>query len=457
MPDREGAAMTAQLAVEDPATGEVIARVPLTDPSGLAAKVDAAAAAFPGWARLSVAERADLLRACGARIEQHHAELSALLTREQGKPLRQAEGEVALAAEWFARTAELSLAPESLGTGVVLERLPHGVIAAIAPANFPIILSVTKIAPALLAGNTVLLKPSPLTPLSSLRMGELLAEVLPPDVFAVVTGGGEVGTALAGHPDVRMVSFTGSVPTGRAIATRAAAAFKRIVLELGGNDAAVVLPGADIDHVAGELYRAAMVNSGQFCAAVKRVYVAEEHRAELVEALAELARTTVVGPGSDPTTDLGPLVSATQRHHVVDLVDAARAAGGRVVTGGRRPTGSGYFYPPTVVTDLPPDTRLESQEQFGPVIPVLGYDTVAEAVDRANSTEFGLGGSVWGEPREAAAVAARLDCGTAWINAHGDLRHDVPFGGTRSSGVGVEYGYWGLLEYTRIRVTNARG
>ncbi len=444
--------MTAQLAVEDPATGEVIARVPLTSPAGLAVKIDAAAAAFPSWARLSVADRADILRACGARIDQHHAELSALLTREQGKPLRQAEGEVALAAEWFARTAELSLTPEPLGTGVVLERLPHGVIAAIAPANFPIILSVTKIAPALLAGNTVLLKPSPLTPLSSLRMGELLASILPADVFTVVTGGGELGAALTGHPTVRMVSFTGSVPTGRAIAAHAAAQFKHVVLELGGNDAAVVLAGADIDHVAGELFRAAMVNSGQFCAAVKRVYVPEPLRLELVDALTELARKAVVGPGSDPATDLGPLVSETQRHHVVNLVDSA---GGRVVTGGRRPTGSGYFYPPTIVTDLPAGTRLETQEQFGPVIPVLGYDSVADAVDRANGTGFGLGGSVWGSPQEAAAVASRLDCGTAWINAHGDLRHDVPFGGTRDSGIGVEYGHWGLLEYTRIRVTNA--
>ncbi|MGW3462081.1 aldehyde dehydrogenase family protein [Streptomyces olivaceoviridis] len=334
----------------------------------------------------------------------------------------------------------------------VRRRVPRGVVAAIAPSNFPVILSVVKIAPALLAGNTVVLKPSPVCPLSTLRMGEVIGPCLPGGVLSVISGGADVGAALTGHRDVRMVSFTGSVDSGRRIARTAAASFTHVVLELGGNDACIVLPDTDLAAVAGQIFRRSMVNAGQFCAAIKRVYVSRRQQGQLVEALVAAAEALTIGDGSVPGTDLGPVVSREQRDHVSALVAQARQAGARVVTGGTPLDRPGYFYAPTVLTDLPAGTRLEADEQFGPVIPVIAYDDVSEAVARANATPFGLGGSVWGDETTACEVAALLDCGTTWVNTHGELRHDVPFGGTRSSGVGVEYGRWGLLEYTRPRV-----
>jgi acyl-CoA reductase-like NAD-dependent aldehyde dehydrogenase len=445
-----------RLPVEDPASATVFAEAPLCTRATLDAAVEAAAIAQPDWARRPEQERRDALLACGAALAARAGEVARLLTAEQGKPLRQAQAEVELAAEWFGHTAALSLRPEALvdeaAVRATLHRVPVGTVAAIAPFNYPVILAVTKVAPALLAGNAVVLKPSPLTPLATLRMGELLAAALPPGVLNTVTGGVEVGATLVRHPRVGMVSFTGSIEAGQAIAGAAAAAFKPVVLELGGNDACVVLPGADVGATAAEIFSRAMVNSGQFCAAVKRVYVPGAQAAEYVDALRAAAEAATVGDGRDPKTDLGPVASRRQLNRVAGLVDAAARAGARVVTGGRALERPGHFYPPTILTQLPAGTALEQDEQFGPALPVIAYTDVEEAVARANGTPFGLGGSVWGPEPDATAVAPALECGTVWVNTHGDLRHDVPFGGLRSSGVGVEYGYWGLLEYTRPKV-----
>jgi len=445
------------IGVEDPALGTVFAHGPECTDAQLESAVAAAAQAQSRWAATSQANRREVLLACGAALADGIDRVAELLTREQGKTLAAATAEVRLAADWFGWTAELGLTSETFAedaqSSVSMERVPHGVVAAIAPNNFPIILSVTKLAPALLAGNSVVLKPSPITPLSTLLMGELLRDAVPAGVLNVISGAGDLGPKLSTHPGVRMVSFTGSVGAGRAIARSAAEDFKRVVLELGGNDAAVVLPDADIAAIAPQLFGAAMVNSGQFCAAIKRIYVSRHQRAELVDALAELARAQVVGNGLDPATDLGPVVSRDQLAWVTGLVAAAGAAGARVIAGGK-PTGPGYFHAPSIVTDLPAGTRLELDEQFGPVLPVIDYDSVDEAVARANGTEFGLGGSVWGEESEARKVAALLDCGTSWVNTHGALRSDAPFGGFKSSGLGVEYGHYGLLEYTQLKVLN---
>ncbi|RCV48996.1 aldehyde dehydrogenase [Marinitenerispora sediminis] len=446
----------ARTPVEDPAVAQVFAYAPACSAGQLDEAVDAAAGAAAAWAALPLPRRRELLRQCGKALAVRAEEVAELVTREQGKPLRAALAEVRLSADWFTRTADLVIAPEEpvadRAARVTVERVPHGVVAAIAPSNFPIILAVCKVAPALLAGNTVVLTPSPATPLSTLLMGEILRDGLPPGVLNVISGGTAISRALTEHPAVRLISFTGSVETGRAIARQAAPRFVRTVLELGGNDPAIVLPDVDLDRVASELFDRSMRNSGQFCAAVKRVYVPERLRADLVERLRALAGAARVGDGLDPATDLGPLVSRRQLERVAGLVADAVAAGGRAVAGGAPLDRPGHFFPPTVVTDLPAGTALELEEQFGPVIPVIGYSTINEAVARANATRFGLGGSVWGPQEPAREVAARLDCGTTWINTHGELRHDVPFGGTRDSGLGVEYGYWGLLEYTRIRV-----
>ncbi|MDX2525290.1 aldehyde dehydrogenase family protein [Streptomyces europaeiscabiei] len=444
--------------VENPARAEVFAKVPSASGADVDAAVSAATDAAADWAGLSQAERQALLRACGDALAGHLDEVAALVTQEQGKPLRDARAEVGLSADWFHRTAELSLDVEELvrdeAAHITAVRVPHGPVASVAPSNFPVILAVTKIAPALLAGNTVVLKPSPLTPLSGLRMAEVFASVLPPGVLNTVSGGAETGTALVTHPGIRMVSFTGSDTTGRAIARAASSDLRHVVLELGGNDACLILPGTDVSAVAPGVFAAAMRNCGQFCAAVKRVYVSRDQAAQLVDALAAEADSVALGDGLDPTSDLGPLVSGDQRAKVSALVAAAERAGGTVVRGGRAPRRPGYFFAPTIMTDLPPGTDLEQEEQFGPVIPVIAYDSVPEAVARANGTRFGLGGSVWGPVEAARAVGAELECGTVWINTHGDLRHDVPFGGHGQSGVGLEYGYWGLLEYTRVKVLN---
>ncbi|WP_055564932.1 aldehyde dehydrogenase family protein [Streptomyces atriruber] len=442
--------------VENPALGEVFAEAPGCTPEELDTVVDNAARAFPGWSATPSEERRERLRSCHRALLAAVEPMAELLTREQGKPLKHARAEVALAADWFAHTARLELAPERLvdepAARVGLERVPHGVVAAIAPSNYPVLLAVCKIAPALLAGNTVVLKPSPDTPLSSLMMGRILGKVLPTGTFAVVDGDVELGARLTVHPAVRMVSFTGSVAAGLAIARQAAADLKRVVLELGGNDPAVVLPGTDVRSVAQELFTRSMTNSGQFCAAVKRVYAPRAQYRQLAAALAESANAAVVGDGLDPATEYGPLVSRAQLERVAGLVDEAVRAGAGVLAGGRILDRPGHFYPPTVVTDLPPGSRLEEEEQFGPVVPVIPYDDVERVIARVNASPHGLGCSFWGDEDRARDLAGRPECGTVWINTHGDLRHDVPFGGHRHSGIGVEYGAWGLNEYTQLKV-----
>lgn len=452
---------TGGLPVENPATGTVYAEAPDCAASQLDAAVMAARGAQPRWAALTEDERRSRLLECGTLLGAAAEEIARLLSAEQGKPVRAARAEVDLSAGWFGHTAELSLPVEVLvrdaAADITMSREPYGVVAAVAPSNFPVILSLCKVAPALLAGNTVVLKPSPQTPLATLRIGEILQDCLPPGVLNVVSGADALGPALTAHPGIDLISFTGSVGTGRAIARQAAGRFVPVILELGGNDPAIVLPDTDVDAVARALFDASLANSGQFCAAVKRIYVLEAARERLADRLAEFARRAVVGDGSDPATEFGPLISRAQRDRVAALVNAARTAGATVVTGGVVPEGPGHFYPPTVVTDLPPGTELECEEQFGPVIPVLGYASIDEAVERANATEFGLGASLWGDEHRARQLAGRLDCGTVWINTHGDLRHNVPFGGVKSSGVGVEYGYLGLVAYTRPKVLNVSG
>ncbi|MFJ4653227.1 aldehyde dehydrogenase family protein [Nocardia sp. NPDC088792] len=453
------AAVIDTLPVENPADAEVFATAPAATAEQVEAAVAAARAAHRRWAALGIDARRAHLRKCGAALSTATDEVAALLTREQGKPLAKARAEVELSATWFSDTAGQDLAVEDLGDAdadIRLHHKPFGVVAAITPWNYPIILAVCKLAPALLAGNTVVLKPSPETPLSSLLMTEVLCEVLPPGVLNVVAGAGPVGRVLVEHAGVDKVSFTGSAQTGLAIAAAAARRLQRPTLELGGNDAAVVLSDAPIAQIAERLFWAAFENSGQYCTAVKRIYAHRTVYSDLIEALRSHAEQVVVGDGMDPATQLGPLVSARQRDRVAALVEDAVAGGGRIVTGGSRLDRPGHFYAPTIVAGAAADSRLVQEEQFGPALPILPYDDVEVAVAQANSTSFGLGGSVWGTPERATEVAAELDCGTAWINTHGELRHGVPFGGYRYSGAGVEYGALGLLEYTRPRVTHVR-
>ncbi|MFE1433549.1 aldehyde dehydrogenase family protein [Streptomyces griseoaurantiacus] len=434
--------------VADPATGEVVGTAPELRPEDLDAVVDRARAAWYGW-RTDAAARTAALCAAADAVEAAGTDLAPLLTREQGKPLAESRAEVARTAARLRYFAALDHGPRPLvderPVRSELRWRPLGPVAAIVPWNFPLQLAAAKFAPALAAGNTVVLKPSPYTPLSTLLLGSVLSAALPADVLTVVTGREPLGARLVAHPGIRHVTFTGSIPTGRAVARAAADTLARVTLELGGNDAAILLEDVDVDGIADRLFWAAFRNCGQVCMAVKRLYVPARRHPEVVEALAQRARDTVVGPGLDPATRLGPLNNAPQLARVAHRTRQALAAGARAAAGGRRLPGPGHFFAPTILTDVPAHSPIVTEEQFGPVLPVLPYTHLDDAVEAANDTGFGLGGSVWGTDLDRAEeVADRLDCGTAWINHHAELSLAQPFAGTKESGVGVAGGPWGL-------------
>jgi acyl-CoA reductase-like NAD-dependent aldehyde dehydrogenase len=384
-----------------------------------------------------------------------------LVTRETGKPLAGLNGvgagmEVGGAIAWARATAALELPVETVQDDAVarveVHRKPLGVVGSITPWNWPLMIAVWHVMPALLAGNTVVVKPSALTPLATLRLIELANGVLPPGVLNVVTGRGGVGSAIANHPGIDKIVFTGSTPTGKRIMEGAAVNLKRLTLELGGNDAGIVLPDVDPKAVAPALFSVAFHNNGQTCACLKRLYVHESIYDALCAELARIAEAAVVGDGLAPGTELGPLQNRAQLDFVMELADDAHANGARLLSGGVRVDGPGYFYRPTVVADIADGARLVDEEQFGPILPVIRYRDVDEAVARANANPNGLGGSIWSNDLErAAALARRLECGTAWVNEHGAIQPDAPFGGVKQSGIGVEFGAWGLHEFTSIQ------
>lgn len=449
---RPGRAPTAargeHFAVLDPATGEAFDVAPDQRPDELDAVVGRAQAAWPGW-RSDPAARAKALLDAADAVETAGSGLAPLLTREQGKPLAESYAEIARVAarlRYFADSApETRRIRDGRPVRGEVRWRPLGPVAAIVPWNFPLQLASAKFAPALAAGNTVVLKPSPFTPLATRLLGSVVSEALPKDVLTIVTGHEPLGARLASHPGIRHVTFTGSVPTGRAVAAGAAASLARVTLELGGNDAAILLDDVDVERIAERLFWAAFRNCGQVCMAVKRVYAPARLHSQVVEALAHHARTVVVGPGLDPASRLGPVNNAPQLARVERYTARALAAGARAAAGGHRLDRPGYFFAPTVLTDVPPTDPVVTDEQFGPVLPVLPYGNLDEAVEAANNTGFGLGGSVWGTDLDRAeAVADRLECGTAWINHHAELSLAQPFAGIKDSGVGVAGGPWGL-------------
>ncbi len=438
----------AHFPVVDPATGEAFDEAPDQQPGELDEVVARARRSWHGW-RADPTARTAALRGAADAVETAGDDLARLLTREQGKPLAESYAEVARTAARLRYYADLAPRTRRIDDGRPVHSeirwRPLGPVAAIVPWNFPLQLAAAKFAPALAAGNTVVLKPSPFTPLATRLLASVLATVLPEDVLTVVTGREPLGAHLASHQGIRHVTFTGSVPTGRAVAGAAGASLARVTLELGGNDAAVLLDDVDVDRIADRLFWAAFRNCGQVCMAVKRVYVPAGLHAEVVEALAQRAKSVVVGPGLDPETRLGPVNNAPQLARVEQVTKQALADGARAASGGHRLDGPGYFFAPTILTDVPPGSPVVSEEQFGPVLPVLPYRSLDEAVDAANSTGFGLGGSVWGTDLDRAEVVAdRLECGTAWINHHAELSLAQPFAGVKDSGVGVAGGPWGL-------------
>jgi len=446
------------LDVVNPATGQRLTYCARADQAQLDAAVAAAASAFMTWSVSPLdARRQALLKiadALGARIP----EFARLLTEEQGKPLAHAAYEIGGAVAILRAFAAMDLPSKVLRDNaqerIVQLHVPLGVVATITPWNFPMGLLMMKVAPARLAGNTVVSKPAPTTPLTTLLFGELCAELLPPGVFNVIVDENDLGSALTQHPDVAKVAFTGSTATGRKVMASVAGTIKRLTLELGGNDAAIVLDDVDVKDIAAKIYQGAMVNSGQVCLAIKRVYVPEAMYEAMCTELAALANAAVVGDGLDEATQMGPLQNKVQFDKVKEFLADAHAHG-KVIAGGAALDRAGYFIAPTIVRDIADDARLVREEQFGPVLPVLKYASLEDAIARANDSEYGLGGSVWGANVERAyAVAARIASGTVWVNKHLDLPPDIPFAGAKQSGFGAEMGQEGLEEFTQSKIIN---
>ncbi len=453
----DGHAATAAASIEafNPATGEVIATVPDASRDQLEEAVQAAKRAFPAWSARPMAERQALVAAIGDAIEAHAEDFKRLLTLEQGKARQGAEWEIGGSVIWCREIATQELpvhaAEEVDGRTVQTRRVPLGVIGAITPWNFPVLLAVWKIAPALVTGNTMVLKPSPWTPLCTLKLGEVLREVLPPGVLNIVSGGNELGAWLTTHPDIRKISFTGSTATGRKIMEAAAGNLKRITLELGGNDPAIVMPDVDVKKTAEKLFWAAFQNSAQFCVAAKRVYVHEDIYDEFAEALVDFARKVKVGDGSHQGTDLGPIQNRMQYDKLQDLLADARAQGHRFLLGGEAGEAEpkGYFVPVTILDNPPDDSRVVVEEAFGPVLPLLKFNEIDDVVERANATDYGLAASVWSrDVDKAQQIAQRIEAGTVWVNEIHSFSPHVAFGGHKQSGIGIENALEGLAEYT---------
>jgi len=445
------------LEIVDPSTGEVFARCPAAGPAELDQAVAAARRAFGPWRQRSFAERRAAISRVAEVLRVHQEELAVLLTREQGKPLGQSRDEITRAATQSEGMAAIAIEPEviveSAERHIELRYEPLGVVGIITPWNAPINLAAGPLTSALYTGNTAVLKPSPHTPLTTLRLGELLRPVLPAGVLNVLAGGDELGAAMAAHPHIDKIAFTGSVEAGKKVMASAAGTLKRLTLELGGNDAAIVLEDVDPLAVAPKLFFAAFVNSGQVCMAVKRIYAHESIYEALCAALAAEARKAKLGRGADPSTTLGPIQNREQYERVTALLAETRRSGARILCGGELPQTPGYFVPPTVVADVDETSRLVQEEQFGPILPVLRFRDVEDAIRRANDTRYGLSGSVWSrDTARAAEIAARLEVGTAWVNQHRTTAATVPFGGAKESGVGRQYSVLGLKSYMEPRV-----
>ncbi|NVE95608.1 aldehyde dehydrogenase family protein [Altererythrobacter lutimaris] len=450
------------LDVVNPATEEVIGQVPACTGDDLDRAVAAAREAFKSWKKTSHEERQAVCMAISAAIKDNADELFRLLTSEQGKPHEQAQGEIFGAAGMAKAQSTLKLEDvineDSEQRNSRTRRVPVGVVGGIVPWNFPVMMAIQKIVPALMSGCTIVLKPSPFTPLTTLRIAELIADKVPAGTVNIITGEDSLGPLITGHPDIDKITFTGSTATGKKIMEGAAGDLKRITLELGGNDASIVLPDADPKKVAEQLFWSSFANAGQVCVAAKRVYIHEDIYDELSEAIVEYAKNVKVGDGSQQGTAIGPIQNKKQYDRVLELIEDAKDNGYKFLLGGDAdPSGTGYYVPVTIMDNPPEDARIVAEEQFGPVMPLLKFSTEDEVIQRANDSEYGLAGAVWtSDTDKGVEIAEQLETGTVWINEYMHLSPFAPFGGHKQSGFGAEYGLDGLKEFTYPQVITVK-
>jgi aldehyde dehydrogenase (NAD+) len=449
------------MAVINPATGAPFADAPDASPADLDRAVAAARAAFPGWAATPHADRAGAVVALADAITRNAEALAALLTREQGKPIAEARREVAGLATWLRGAAGMSLPvtihEDTPARYCETRHVPIGVVAAIAPWNYPLLLAAFKLGPALVTGNTVVLKPSPFTPLTTLKLGELAQAILPPGVLNVISGGDALGPWLTAHAGIDKIAFTGSTATGKRVMASAAESLKRITLELGGNDPGIVLPDIDPQALAPQLFWASFGNAGQVCLATKRLYVHEAVYGAVRDALVDYAAGVRIGDGADPATQIGPISNCVQYGRLCDLLADCRAQGHRFACGGAALPGPGYFIAPSIIDNPPEDARIVQEEQFGPILPLMAFATADEVVERANRGPYRLGATIWaGDETAAWALGERLSSGNVWINESRPLSPLVPFAGHGQSGFGIENGLEGMMEYTLARTASIR-
>jgi acyl-CoA reductase-like NAD-dependent aldehyde dehydrogenase len=450
------------ISVINPATGEELATVPNIAAITLDDAVAAARKAFQSWHDIPLERRKEAITRVLSEVEAHADELSTLLTAEQGRPLFQARWEIDLLTKHYGPALvemdipEVQQRVENIGQ-VFKRYTPIGVVGAIIPWNLPVLLSFAKTLAALVAGNTVVLKPSPFAPLTVLRIADYIRELLPAGVLNTVTGGDELGPRITSHPGIDHISFTGSVETGKRVLTSAAATLKHVSLELGGNDPGIVLADADPAAIAQDLFNSMFLLSGQGCICLKRLYIHESIYPAVTDALVTIARSAKVGNGLDPETVLGPVQNQLQFDRLKLAWDEIKSRATILFRGDVPPDGKGFFFPVTILANPPEDASFVSQEIFGPIRSIFKYKTVDEAVARANKSSYGLGASVWGcDSGELERVARRLEAGTVWINQHAVRNAFVPATAYKNSGLGVEFGQEGLLEYCHLQVIAAK-
>ncbi|KAL2820252.1 aldehyde dehydrogenase domain-containing protein [Aspergillus cavernicola] len=446
----------------NPASGQPNPDVPVSTPQDVDRAVEAAKEAFETWSEVPPSERKKAVLAFADGLEKHAQEFAKLLVQEQGKPLQFATLEITGAINWLRETCDLELKDEIIEDSderkLVVRHTPIGVAVGIVPWNFPLTLCCLKLAPAVLTGNTVIIKPSPFTPYCGLKLVELAQQVFPPGVVQALSGDDNLGPWLTAHPGIDKISFTGSSATGKKVMESAAKTLKRVTLELGGNDAAIICKGVDVEAVAAKVASLGFMNSGQICVAIKRIYIHESIYDRFRDAAAAFTKTLKLGEGNEEGVFMGPIQNAMQYEKVKSFFsditkDQLSLSNGGICTDNPGEAGGrGYFIRPTIIDKPAEDSRLVTEEPFGPILPLLSWNDEKDVIARANNTRMGLGASVWSNDLdEAARIASKLQAGTVWVNTHMETDARAPFGGHKESGIGAEMGLHGLRAYCNVQ------